>query len=312
MKTISKVLMRNGMTTYVPNFNEKSNITIHDNHHYYFTCNEENMAKKMFEKFDSVLSGRVQVLNISDDWAGLTLIQECTGKGYLQNYIKSTSKLDGIIIYPYEEMFEDTTMQKIKEHITFVKDNGLHIMSVVQEKGKKYVVAKKIENELLSIIGWEHYVPLFIGPIIDVDCFSDNKSLRDALSIKQNRKLAGTHPGAFNEKSTPDWKGDFFAEQIDLTDKLFDTLQVGRFKRSPIKLPNKEQATILLANGGFDEEITLADGSIMSFKGTEFISYDIRLKMNETSEPVAEREIQRRNTSVLGLNYTNGTFIEFT
>lgn len=304
MKQITELFKRNGMYTYIP-FVKQEEITIHENHHYYFTTNDEEVAKKIFRTQNNVIFVEdIEKCLISSNWAGLTLLNETLKtKEDLIREFNVASDADGIIIYAYEQIFKDSPIG-IKEHCTFCLANGIKPAVVISENSRKYLVATK-GDETIDIEQWKEYAAIFVGPTIDITLVSNN------IKIKQKRRLGGTFPMSFHGGFSPEWQGDFFSEQIEITNELFDNFTVNHFKKSPIKMPNKEQATILLANGAFEEEITLANGNIMSFKGTEEITYDKRPKFDDFNAIVAERKVQKRNTVVIGLDYTNNCFVQY-
>ncbi len=304
MRKLSTIIKSKGLICFVPNA-DQFEIEIRETQHYYFATESVDYAKKLFHEHDRVIQGNRHELEISKEFAGLALIGAPKNFADLHDNISKVSEVDSVVIYRYDEIFDDSNLDELRQHHEQMKMLKLKLMQRVSEGGKKYIIALKSLTTLLNIQTFEEFTAFFVGPIIEMDHF--NGKLFHGKIFKSN----GYHPFNFTEKKRADWKNDYFNDQVSIVDKLFSENAKPRFMGGTIKSPNKEQAAILMASGRFDKEITLEDGRLMVFKGTEKITTDDKPKLNLDGEVEALRRIQVRQTVVYGLDMTNGEFVSF-
>lgn len=280
-------------------------IEIRETQHYYFSTESVSFAKQLFNTQDRVIQGNRHELEISKEFAGMALIGAPKNFADFCDNVAKVSNLEGVVIYRYDELFDDTNTDELRQHFEQMKMLNLMIDNRVSEDGKKYIIAIKSLTTLLNLQTFDNFLSFFCGPILELNNF-DGK-----LKINKNSKTNGSHPTNFTEKKRSDWKNDYFSDQVTIVDKLFNEHKKPRFMGGTIKPPNKEQAAILMASGRFDKEITLADGRLMVFKGTEMITTVDKVKVNIDNEVEALRKVNVRNTVVNALDMTNGVFVRF-
>jgi len=269
----------------------------------YVVTDSETQAKDLFKNESvNVLHGNRNIVEISAKWASLTACVPAneTEFGF---YAYRLSEFGGLIVYSYENLFSVDDEYAMKEHFKRCRDVfGIRVEHHIKDNGKNYLVGRRMHLNLLTMLEFDDFQKLFVGPILDAS-ITETK-------IRFKFRQVWQRPLKFIEKETPVWKNDFFFDEQESANSFFDDVAKPKFLGGAIEIPNHEQLAVLLASGAIDKEVTLKDGRIVILKGTERLSTKDKIKYDLEGNPTAKIEQQVRNTLVYGLDMTNGEFFE--
>ena len=261
---------------------------------------DRTQAQNLFEQEISVLEGNCDMVEVSTGWSPFTVCVPANHKE-LGWFIYRTQEIYGMVMYSYEDLFDDQDEYSMKSHFEFCQEIGLRHKDLVLENGKKYLIGYRVHKSLMTMLDFEDFAQLFYGPVID----------SMSINIKYNSKdLKWSFPAIFREKSVPSWKSDFFFAKGVAKDAFFAEIAKPKFLGGTIEMPNHEQITVLIASGAINQEVLLDDGRIVILKGTEQISSKSRTKLDIEGNPKVLIDQQIRETLVYGLDMTNGEFFK--
>jgi hypothetical protein len=269
-------------------------LTLSSEHNYYAIGGDEKVNQTIFSmpNGDTIeTTGQISHL-----FAGLVVVNDCYSLRTPAKYVAFNAHL----IVKLDDM---CYVDKPRYHHATINDAlkiGLILEKVFYADGVKWLMFRKNVELFTQGEAVEKYLPLFHAPLESLD--------HQALTFK---KRSGFKPEYFEERSIPDVKAKILLESVDILDNKIAEKRRSRFMGKAIMKPNKEQTAVLMASGRFNDEVRLNDGRLMSFKGTEQITYDERIKTDVEGNPTAIREILVRETVVIGLDLTNGKYITF-
>jgi len=262
------------------------------------STNNIDIAENLYDKDENILYGDNN--NINNSFAGLVLLQDTKNMKYLSNEIDKLSSNNGLLVYSYDKLLDITNDTAILYHIRLLQRFGLKPLARININNKSFMLSRKVPVALLKRMKESDYVSIFKQDDISIDELNNG----DILNF---RMTTGKSAHIFYEKTMPEYK----LRKIKSYKSNIPKLIHSKLTKQYIKMPNIEQAAILLASGKFENELVLKDGRKMIFKGTDSIFEDQKYSYNLYSEIDSIRYIKKRNTVVIGLDITNHEFVRF-
>lgn len=293
-------LISENTVIWMPRFNDKYFHLFENNDKFFMAIERIKIAEYLFNKNRNILFGTVNNLNITNGFAGLVFLQKVVNIDYLQDNVKKLSSNNGLLLYNFNELIDVTDESTILYHIKQLRSIGLKVLAKIDINNQAFILARKVSTMLLKKMIPSDYKDIFLKKCISI--IELEKS-----SVLDFRMTRGKLPHMFYEKELPPYK----LEKLNSYKTNLPTIRNTKINTSYIKMPNIEQAAILLASGKFENELILNDGRKMVFKGTDTIDEEKKYVYNIYSEIDAVRYIKKRNTVVIGLDLTNNEFIRF-
>lgn len=298
MEKILNKLIANDLCIYLPNLQDNLPIQILDQSNELVAwTQDEELAKELFEKGINIEHVDADEKLIITGKFHIAVLQVHNEK-LLTSSILRVSEFGGIVIAPfdYDEEAADVLINQIFEA-------NAAIEYVFNEDGKKYaVIARRKENEYTLFTKSKDVQLSYYKEPIDIDEIKELKFKRPIVVEK----------GQINRSSNmPGWKKEVLLKNSTLLESMLSPLKQKRFMGSVIKMPNKEQTTVLMTAGRFNSEVRLKDGNLYMLKGTEAIEYEERIKTDLQGNVKGIRRVAKRKAVLYGLDLTNGHYVKF-
>lgn len=298
MEKLLNKLVANGLCIYLPDLQNDTPIRILGNSNELIAwTQDEELAKELFAQGIDIEHVDTDEKLIVTGKFHLAVLQLQNEK-LLTSSILKVSEYGGIVIAPFD--YDEETADII---INQIFEANAAIEYVFNEDGKKYaVIARRKEYEYSLFTKSKDSQLSYYHEPIDID---------EAKELKFKRPIV-VEKGQINKSGNmPEWKKEVLLKNSALLESILTPLKQKKFMGSVIKMPNKEQTTVLMTAGRFNSEVRLKDGNLYMLKGTEAIEYEDRLKTDLQGNVKAIRRVAKRKAVLYGLDLTNGHYVKF-
>ena len=298
MNKILKKLVAHDLCIYLPDLQNDMPIQLlGQSNELVAWTRDEDLAKELFAKGIDIECVDADEKLIVTGKFHLAILQSQNEK-LLTKTILKVSEYGGIVIAPFD--YDEETVDII---INQIFEANAAIEYIFNEDGKKYaVIARRKENEYNLFTKSKDSQLSYYHEPIDIDEVKELKFKRPIVVEKGQINRYG---------DMPEWKKEVLLKNSTLLESILSPLKQKRFMGSVIKMPNKEQTTVLMTAGRFNSEVLLKDGNLYMLKGTEAIEYEDRLKTDLQGNVKAIRRVAKRKAVLYGLDLTNGHYVKF-